>query len=67
MKKTPIEMINLTFSAIMILITVIGAFVFLFTDLMTDRLFGVRRYILGFIFIIYSIYRSYRVYKAVKA
>lgn len=67
MKKTPIEMINLTFSAIMILITVIGAFVFLFTDLMNDRLFGVRRYILGFIFIIYSIYRSYRVYKAVKA
>ena len=67
MKKTPIEMINLTFSAIMVLITIIGAFVFLFTDLMNDRLFGIRRYILGAIFIIYSIYRTYRIYKAVKS
>jgi len=66
MKKTPIELINLTFSAIMVLITIIGTFVFLFTDLMSDRVFGNKRYILGIIFLAYAIYRSYRMYSALK-
>lgn len=66
MKRSPIELINISFSVLMILITITGAYVFFFTDLMTDRVFGNKRYILGTIFIAYSVYRSYRVYKAYK-
>ena len=66
MKKSPIELINLSFSALMVVLTIVGAFVFFFTDLMDDRVFGNKRYILGTIFLAYSIYRSYRMYKAYK-
>lgn len=66
MKKSPIELINLSFSALMVLITIVGAITFYFTDLLSDRVFGNKRYILGTIFLAYAIYRSYRMYKAYK-
>jgi uncharacterized membrane protein len=66
MKRTPTEWINLAFSAIMILITFMGAIMFLFTDLMSDKAFGNKRIILGVIFLSYAIYRSYRVYLSLK-
>lgn len=66
MKRTPTEWINLAFSAIMILITFMGAIIFLFTDLMSDKAFGNKRIILGVIFLAYAIYRSYRVYLSFK-
>ena len=58
---------NLTFSAIMVLLTLTGAIVFLFTDLLSDRAYGTKRIILGIIFLAYAIYRSYRMYSAFKA
>lgn len=66
MKKTPIELINLSFSAIMVLITTTGFFMFLFTDLLSDRVFGIKRYILAFVFLAYTVYRSYRMYRVLK-
>jgi cytochrome b subunit of formate dehydrogenase len=66
MKKSPVELINLSFSAIMVLLTVTGFFVFLFTDLMSDRVFGIKRYVLAFLFIAYAVYRIYRIYGALK-
>lgn len=66
MKKSPIELINLVFSGLMVLITFAGAIVFLFTDLMTDRAYGNKRIILGIVFLAYAIYRSYRMYTAIK-
>ena len=66
MKKTPIELINLMFSALMVMLTIAGTIAFLFTDLMSDRVFGNKRYILGFVFLAYAIYRSYRMYTALK-
>jgi hypothetical protein len=66
MKKSPIELINLSFSTLMVLLTITGFFVFLFTDLMSDRVFGVKRYILAVIFLAYAIYRSYRMYGVLK-
>lgn len=65
-KKSPTELINLTFSAIMVLITVVGAFVFLFTDLMSDRVFGNKRYIMAVVFLAYAIYRGYRMCQVFK-
>jgi hypothetical protein len=67
MKKSPTELMNLTFSGIMILLTFSGAIIFLFTDLLSDRAYGNNRIILGVVFLIYAIYRSYRVYMAYKA
>lgn len=67
MKRTPTELINLAFSVIMVLLTTAGAIIFLFTDLLSDRAYGNKRYILGFVFLAYAIYRSYRMYTALKS
>lgn len=64
MKKSPIELINLVFSGMMVLLTFTGSIVFLFTDLMSDKAFGNKRIILGVIFLAYAIYRTYRMYTA---
>lgn len=66
MKKSPVELINLVFSAVMVLITFTGSIVFLFTDLLSDRAFGNKRIVLGIVFLAYAIYRSYRMYSAFK-
>jgi cell shape-determining protein MreD len=50
----------------MVLLTVTGFFVFLFTDVMSDRVFGIKRYILAFLFITYAVYRSYRMFRTLK-
>ncbi len=61
MKRSPTEMINLVFSGLMVLLTISGAIIFLFTDLFSDRVYGRNRYILGGVFLIYAVYRSYRI------
>lgn len=66
MKKSPTELINLTFSGLMVLLTLAGAIIFLFTDLLSDRAFGNKRIILGIVFLAYAIYRSYRIYSVFK-
>lgn len=64
MKKSPTELINLVFSGMMILLTLSGAIVFFFTDLLSDKAFGSKRIVLGVVFLAYSIYRGYRMYNA---
>jgi len=60
MKRNPTELINLVFSGLMVLLTITGAVIFLFTHLFSDRVFGNNRYILGVVFLVYAVYRSYR-------
>ena len=67
MKKSPIELINLVFSGMMVLLTFTGAIVFLFTDLLSDRAYGNKRIILGLVFLADAIYRSYRMYTSFKS
>ncbi len=67
MKRSPTELINLSFTGIMILLTVCGFFIFLFTDLFSDRVYGTKRYVLAGVFLVYAVYRSYRVYNLFKA
>ena len=67
MKRSPTELINLTFSAVMVLLTFTGAIVFFFTDLMNDKAFGSKRIVLGVVFLAYAIYRSYRMYGVFKS
>lgn len=67
MKRTPTELINLAFSVIMVLLTTAGAIIFLFTDLLSDRAYGNKRYVLGLVFLAYAIYRSYRMYTVLKS
>jgi hypothetical protein len=66
MKLSPTELINLSFTGIMILLTVCGFFIFLFTDLFSDRVYGTKRYVLAVVFLVYAVYRSYRVYTIFK-
>ena len=60
MKRNPTELINLAFSGLMVLVTLTGAILFLFTDFYSNRVWGKNRYILAGVFLIYAIYRSYR-------
>lgn len=64
MKKSPIELINISFSVLMIVITLAGFVVFMFTDYFSDRAIGIKRYVLAVIFLAYAVYRAYRMYKA---
>jgi hypothetical protein len=66
MKKSPTELINLVFSGLMVLLTITGAIVFLFTDLMIEKAQGNKRMVLGIIFLAYAVYRSYRIYTSLK-
>jgi uncharacterized membrane protein len=66
MKKSPVELVNLVFSGMMVLLTFTGAIVFFFTDLLSDKAFGTKRIVLGVVFLAYAIYRSYRMYTAYK-
>ena len=66
MKRSATELINLTFSGLMVLLTVTGTIVFFFTDLLSDRVYGNKRYILGTVFLIYAVYRTYRMYGVFK-
>lgn len=60
------ELLNLSFSVIMILLTISGAIVFAFTDLFQDRAYGTKRYVLAVTFFAYAVYRTYRIYKLFK-
>lgn len=60
MKRNPTELINLVFSAVMVLVTLTGAILFLFTDFYNHRVWGTNRYILAGVFLLYALYRSYR-------
>jgi uncharacterized membrane protein len=66
MKKSPVELVNLVFSGMMVLLTFTGAIVFFFTDLLSDKAFGTKRIVLGVVFLAYAIYRSYRMYTTYK-
>lgn len=67
MKKSPTELINISFSVLMIVLTLSGFIIFMFTDYFSDRAVGPKRYILAIIFLAYSIYRGYRVYNVIRA
>ncbi len=67
MKLSPTELINLTFSGLMVLLTLTGTIVFFFTGLLSDRVYGNKRYILGTVFLAYAIYRTYRMYGILKS
>jgi len=66
MRRSPIELVNLAFSCLMVLITVTGTIVFFFTDLLSDRVWGSKRYILGAVFLAYAVYRVWRMYSVFK-
>jgi hypothetical protein len=60
------KQIAIWFSAVMILVVTCGAFVFAFTDVMIDRLYGNKR--IGFVFVLaaYSLYRAFRLKQILK-
>lgn len=66
MKRNPTELINLTFSGVMVLVTLVGAILFFFTDFYSHRVWGKNRYILAGVFLLYAIYRSYRINLAIR-
>jgi len=61
-----LNIISIWFGFIMIIIVLLGAATFLFTDFMIDRLFGGKR--IGFIIMLfaYAVYRSFRLFYTIK-
>jgi hypothetical protein len=61
-----LNIITIWFGFIMIIMVLLGATMFLFTDFMIDRLFGGKR--IGFIIMLfaYAVYRSFRLYYTIK-
>jgi len=64
--KLGLNTITLWFGFLMVLVTISGAFLFAFTDVMSERLFGTNRGIMSVIFFAYAIYRSIRLYQSIK-
>ncbi len=64
--KLGLNTITLWFGFLMVLVTISGAFLFAFTDVMSERLFGTNRVIMSVIFFAYAIYRSIRLYQSIK-
>ena len=64
--KLGLNSMSLWFGMIMVPLLIGGAFVFAFTDYMSDKLFGTRRTFLIIMFVAYAVYRGIRVYQALK-
>lgn len=60
------QSISLWFSIIMVLLVVTGAFAFIFTDFMIDRVSGGRRLMMIIVFCAYAIFRGMRVYQQLR-
>lgn len=65
--KNGLNMINVWISALMVLIVIAGAFVFTFTDFMSDRLYGSKRVTLSVVFLAYALFRGFRIYQILKS
>lgn len=57
------QSISLWFSIIMVLLVTAGAFAFIFTDFMIDRVSGGRRLMMIIVFCAYAVFRGMRVYQ----
>ena len=64
--KLGLHTISAWFGLVMIILVLAGAFAFMFTDFMSDKLFGGKR--TGFIVMLfaYAVYRSFRLYQNLK-
>lgn len=60
------QSISLWFSIIMVLLVVAGAFAFIFTDFMIDRVSGGRRFMMIVVFCAYGVFRGMRVYQQLR-
>ncbi|MBK9285740.1 MAG: hypothetical protein IPM51_15695 [Sphingobacteriaceae bacterium] len=56
------QYISLWFGAIMVLLVISGAIAIVFTDFLSERLYGNKRTIFVFILLAYAVYRSFRIY-----
>jgi hypothetical protein len=65
--KTGMQSVSVAFGAIMVLVVLSGAIAFMFTDVMSDRLFGSKRTLFVVILFAYAAYRSFRLYQVLKA
>lgn len=64
--KNGLNLIPVWFSVVMVALVVAGAFAFAFTDFMSDRVFGTKRWFMVVLFIAYAVYRSIRIYQTFK-
>lgn len=66
MMKTAMQSVSVAFGVVMVLVVLSGAIAFLFTDVMSDRLFGPKRTLFVVVLFAYAIYRSFRLYQVLK-
>ena len=64
--KPGLNNLSLWFGMIMVPLLLAGAFVFAFTDYMSDRMYGNKRTFFVVMLLAYAIYRSIRIYQTIK-
>jgi hypothetical protein len=64
--KTGLQSVSVVFGIIMVLVVLSGAIAFMFTDVMSDRLFGSKRTLFVVVLFAYAAYRSFRLYQVFK-
>lgn len=64
--KLGLNTISVWFGMIMILLVVSGAFAFAFTDFMSDKLYGQKRFFFVILLLAYAVYRGFRLYQVFK-
>ena len=65
--KFSLYLVSVWFGVLMILLVVLGAIAFAFTDFMIERLFGTKRLVFIFILLAYAVYRGFRLYHLLKS
>lgn len=61
--KQGFNIITIWFSIIMVALVLAGAIAFIFTDFISDRVYGSKRTIMIFVFLAYAAYRGIRIYQ----
>jgi hypothetical protein len=64
--KPILNQVSLIFGVLMIVLVISGAIAIIFTDFLSERLYGNKRTIFAIILVAYAIYRGFRMYQVFK-
>jgi len=64
--KLGLHTVSLWFGMLMVFVVTAGAVAIIFTDFLSERLYGNKRIFFVVMLLAYAVYRSYRIYQVIK-
>jgi hypothetical protein len=61
------QIISFWFAVVMVIVTIGIGFAFMFTDVMSDKMYGTKRTVFICLMFAYAVYRGYRLYAQIKS